>query len=122
MSVARTSATDQTQSFVPGPWITEVLDERSKRDLAITSPVAIWIAQENPAGHVVAVVEDVSPERAAANARLIAAAPTLLAALQLTAGNIRSLGPSGALSSLPESYRIWLSVVDEAIAAAEGAR
>ncbi len=51
-----------------------------------------------------------------ANAILIAAAPTMLAALKTTAANIRSLGPAGAL---PEPYTVWLRVVDEAIAAAE---
>lgn len=55
-----------------------------------------------------------------ANGRLIAAAPDLLAALKVTAGNIRSLGPAGALGALPEPYKVWLAVVDAAIAKAEG--
>jgi hypothetical protein len=55
-----------------------------------------------------------------ANARLIAAAPDLLEALRVTAGNIRSLGPAGALDAVPEPYRLWLAVVESAIAKAEG--
>lgn len=41
----------------------------------------------------------------------------MLEALRTTAGNIRSLGPAGALG---ESYREWLRVVEDAIARAEG--
>lgn len=40
----------------------------------------------------------------------------MLATLKTTAGNIRSLGPAGAVG---ESYREWLKVVEDAIAAAE---
>lgn len=55
-------------------------------------------------------------DRAAeANARLIAAAPTLLAALETTAGNIRSLRDAG----LPGPLAEWARVVDEAIALAK---
>jgi hypothetical protein len=35
----------------------------------------------------------------------------MLAALDVTVGNIKSLGPAGALG---ESYRVWLRVVEEA--------
>lgn len=52
----------------------------------------------------------------AANAALIAASPTLLDALKVTAGNIRSLGPAGVLGA---EYRVWLRVVEEAIAKSE---
>lgn len=38
-------------------------------------------------------------------------------ALVTTAGNIRSLGPAGALERVPEPYTIWLAVVEEAIRA-----
>lgn len=51
---------------------------------------------------------------AKANARLICAAPVLLNVLQLTAENIRSLGPAGALSPF-EPYTQWLDVVTAAI-------
>lgn len=58
-------------------------------------------------------------ERQTANAGLIVAAPTMLDALKTTAGNIRSLGPAGALSAVPVEYREWLRVIDSAIADAE---
>lgn len=48
---------------------------------------------------------------------LMASAPEMLKALETTAGNIRSLGPAGALH---ESYTEWLRVVEAAIAKAEG--
>ncbi|MFN4037330.1 hypothetical protein [Comamonas aquatica] len=54
-----------------------------------------------------------------ANARLIAAAPDLLEALQITRGNIASLGPAGALTPYT-SYQEWLAMVDAAIAKALG--
>lgn len=41
-----------------------------------------------------------------------AADKEMLEALQVTAGNIRSLGLAGAI---PEPYKIWLSVVEDAI-------
>jgi hypothetical protein len=47
-------------------------------------------------------------------------APEMLDALRVTAANIRSLGPAGALDAVPEPYRVWLGVVDAAIAKAEG--
>jgi len=49
---------------------------------------------------------------------LFAAAHELLEALKTTAGNIRSLGPAGALGSVPMEYERWLAVVDAAIAKA----
>lgn len=42
----------------------------------------------------------------------------LLEVLKVTAGNIRSLGPAGALDVLPAPYLEWLRVVDGAIAKA----
>lgn len=39
----------------------------------------------------------------------------MLAALDVTRDNIRSLGPAGALDSVPMPYRNWLSVVEAAI-------
>ena len=82
------------------------------------------------AGHIVA---NVNPEScpdatsapvfvrmpAEANVRLIAAAPDLLEALQITRGNIASLGPAGALTPYT-SYQEWLAMVDAAIAKALG--
>lgn len=51
--------------------------------------------------------------------RLMVAAPALLAALEVTAGNIRSLGPAGALEPYAP-YREWLAVVDAALSEARG--
>jgi hypothetical protein len=51
-------------------------------------------------------------------AELVRQRTALLAALRVTAGNIRSLGPAGALDAIPESYRRWLQVVEDAIASA----
>jgi hypothetical protein len=51
------------------------------------------------------------------NARLIAAAPELLEALQLCEGNIASL----LASTHPKVYGEWLAVVRAAIAKATGA-
>ena len=42
-----------------------------------------------------------------------------LDALQTTAGNIRSLGPAGALGDPYKPYRPWLALVERAIAALE---
>lgn len=55
-----------------------------------------------------------------ANARLIAAAPEMLEVLQTTLGNIMSLGPAGALESVPMPYRVWADVVRAAISKATG--
>lgn len=41
----------------------------------------------------------------------------MLEALRVTEGNIRSLGPAGQLADVYPVYRIWLRVVQEAIAA-----
>lgn len=37
------------------------------------------------------------------------------AALEVTLGNIMSLGPAGALASVPTPYRVWAQVVAEAL-------
>ena len=39
----------------------------------------------------------------------------MLAALEVTLGNIMSLGPAGALESVPMPYRVWAEVVRSAI-------
>jgi hypothetical protein len=55
-----------------------------------------------------------------ANARLLAASPEMLAVLKTTLGNIMSLGPAGALESVPMPFRVWAQVVSDVIAKAEG--
>lgn len=54
------------------------------------------------------------------DALLAISAPILLDALILTAGNIRSCGPAGALGPVHRDFEVWLAVVDAAIAAAVG--
>lgn len=39
----------------------------------------------------------------------------LVEVLRTTAGNIRSLGPAGALDMVPEPYQRWLAGVEAAI-------
>jgi uncharacterized protein (UPF0128 family) len=39
----------------------------------------------------------------------------MLAALEVTLGNIMSLGQAGALESVPMPYRVWAEVVRSAI-------
>jgi hypothetical protein len=39
----------------------------------------------------------------------------MLAALEVTLSNIMSLGPAGALKSVPMPYRVWADVVKAAI-------
>lgn len=56
----------------------------------------------------------------AVNGDLLAAAPELLEALKTTLGNIMSLGPAGALESVPMPFRVWADVVKSAIDKAEG--
>jgi hypothetical protein len=56
-----------------------------------------------------------------ADAKLIAAAPEMLGLLRVTAGNIRSLGPAGALGHVYPPYTEWLRLVEEVISKADGA-
>lgn len=77
---------------------------------------------EDGHSHLVAAVygdggsNDMGSPLMASRTNLIAAAPELLEALKVTAGNIKSLGPAG---HLPEPYTIWLKVVEDAIAKAD---
>lgn len=45
----------------------------------------------------------------------------MLAILKVTEGNIRSLGPAGALAHVYSSYEVWLAGVQAAIAKADAA-
>jgi hypothetical protein len=55
-----------------------------------------------------------------ANARLIAAAPDLLAIVRISIGNVRSLGPAGALANVAAPYEVWLSALEAAYFKATG--
>lgn len=75
-------------------------------------------------GRVIAVVlqrdphpaqgQGVTAEQAQAVAALIAQAPELLRLVEISIGNIKSLGPAGALGDLPhEPYRVWLAQLED---------
>lgn len=93
----------------PGPWTLEA-SMMNKARFFLANPKDRFAAELMPLG--------ATPEQAAANGRLIAAAPAMLDALRTTAGNIRSLGPAGAIPFYP--YIEWLRVIEETIEAATG--
>lgn len=102
-SVTETQKTEQRVNHLPGPWTVEQADPADP----------LWGVYATVRGFNIRVADVYD----GADASVIAAAPDLLAALKTTAGNIRSLGPAGAL---PDSCSVWLRVVDAAIAKAEG--
>lgn len=55
-----------------------------------------------------------------ANGALIAAAPDMLEALKVTRAKVASLGPDGACGPVYTRYQDWLSLINAAIAKAEG--
>jgi hypothetical protein len=117
--MAENSLQETRVAHSPGPWSFEPVppEAHADPDLNVPQDTAFWIVESSPAGEVLAGVEQTSRGEGEANARLMAAAPKLLDALKTTAGNIRSLGPAGAI---PTPYEHWLRVVDDAIAKAEG--
>jgi hypothetical protein len=90
----------------PGPWSAE------------RSPVFLHQTNITTPEGPIATVYGTSGENAA-NVALIASAPEMLEVLRTTAGNIRSLGPAGAIEPFTP-YLEWLRVVEEVIAQAEG--
>ena len=104
-----------TTKHTPGPW--SWTDEYQARDLSET-----WTLI-GPDGYGILSCDGKanSPmEFHPSNARLITAAPELLEVLKTTLGNIKSLGPAGALDSVPMPYQVWTQVVADAIAKATG--
>lgn len=106
--------------FTPGPWTMRpapygfdifVSDEATDRALWVGSTTTP-LGRESP---FYPPKEQVEP-----NAALMTAAPDLYEALRTTAGNIRSLGPAGALDVVPSPYCEWLAVVEAALAKAAG--
>lgn len=67
--------------------------------------------------YAVSVLEDRARAASQEELRAAKAYDTMLAVLRVTAGNIRSLGPAGAI---PFEYREWLAAIDAAISLAEG--
>jgi len=102
-------------THTPGPWhwrdgyrLEPVNQDYTKQ------AVSSILDREGGHGYVGRPVEETLAELDADFA-LIAAAPELLEVLQVTAGNIRSLGPAGAI---PHPYKEWLGAVESAIARA----
>ena len=106
---------EQKAAHTPAPWLIE------------------WNAAQGGDGHyitdskdmgelsrIAAVLfhDDDADGETRANARLIAAAPQLLEALQTTAANLRSW--KAASNSGIKTFDSWLEVVEEAIAKAKG--
>ncbi len=108
------SLAENVVAHIPGPWVVVLIDEKSKRDLHIDSPVAFWIAQPEVSGEVVAIVEDARLDRGEANANLIAAAPDLASAL--TPEDIDQI-TEGIEEFIIEGYkdiaRVWQPYIDK---------
>ena len=93
----------------PGPWAVGSEGGHIETANAWRMSIAICYNKDSKA-------DGVSKEAFEANARLIAAAPDLLEALQLCEGNIASL----LWSTHPKVYSMWLDVVRAAIDKAIG--
>ena len=65
-------------SRTPGPWVVRDEDEIASGDVMVTRPYGVDV----PPGFYIAFVQGIGKEEKLANARLIAAAPELLAACQ----------------------------------------
>lgn len=101
------------QAHTPGPWLTQwgaaqggdghhIIDTK---DMGELSRIAVVLFHDDAEGET------------ASNARLIAAAPDLLAALQTTAENLRSWM---AANSGVRTFDGWLAAVEAVIAQATG--
>jgi hypothetical protein len=108
-------------SHTPGPW--DFIPSEDPKN-ANANVARHWVrgpeTDESKCRTICDIAKWDTQERQAANARLIAAAPEMLEALEVTAENIRSLGPAGALSKVYAPYEEWLKVVEAAIAKAKG--
>jgi hypothetical protein len=93
----------------PGPWTVERLAGKKGEKY-------VWMGGEYMGGHAIATVHDRIPERAEDNARLIAAAPELLEALQGMLANAPA--PKGIGKDY--SYILYREAAKTAIAKATG--
>ena len=100
---------EQKAAHTPGPW-------NCNRSSA--SGYDIVCSENSPTDVCVISRRDKTTGEIDANARLIAAAPQLLDALQTTAANLRSW--KAANGDGITTFDSWLEVVEEAIAKAEG--
>lgn len=106
MPNARVTENEKVAKHTAGPWRQNVLLVEDAHGVSVAQCTR-WEGRQP------------RPEIAEANARLIAATPELLEALKTTALNIRSL--HGAQHGVVyEAYSVWLRIVEEAIAKAEG--
>jgi hypothetical protein len=98
----------------PGPWIVDALGNVWASDTNVwVSDTKICEMSKQPIQDFAYRVKNVDEHEA--NARLIAAAPELLAALRICEGNISSLA-----AAHPKVYGEWLTVVSAAISKATG--
>ena len=99
---------EQEAAHTPAPW------HFKKLAMHDGGHVVMFTAQNGQRTHRL----DCAGEFKEADARLIAAAPQLLEALQTTAANLRSW--KAANGGGIKTFDSWLEVVEEAIAKAEG--
>ena len=99
---------EQKAAHTPAPW------HCKKLAMHDGGHVVMFTAQNGQRTHRL----DCAGEFKEADARLIAAAPQLLEALQTTAANLRSW--KAANGGGIKTFDSWLEVVEEAIAKAEG--
>lgn len=92
----------------PGPW---TVNGRNAGG-------AIEVAAD---GYYIADVIGGLVDRQEANAQLIGAAPDLLEIVRISIGNVRSLGPAGAIGPYTE-YLVWLEQLEAAYEKATGSR
>lgn len=118
--------TDKTQcaqpAHTPGPW--RIWTSNSFRRISSDAT-----GKDGDVLHAVVHRSDGHPDLHFPNggfdgpdACLIAAAPELLEALRITIGNVRSLGPAGALAPVHTPYREWLAQLEAAYTKATGAK
>lgn len=98
-------------AHTPGPWLQDEGD-----------PLVIVNAAGSSLGEMSAGDPFITYEQQYANARLAAAAPALLTVIRTSIGNVRSLGPAGALGRVPMPYQEWMRVLEEAYVKATGER
>jgi hypothetical protein len=106
-----------TAQHTPGPWTAHAPD-------AELDPHHWTVRALLPQGFGSFEVCRVSGRNVAtdeATAHLIAAAPDLLEIVRTSICNVRSLGPAGALGSIPYSpYEVWLKELEAAYTKATG--
>jgi hypothetical protein len=115
-------------AHTPGPWTFETPppEAYTDHDIHLDPEIAFWIADTRVAGEVLASVHKTARGEHEPNARLMAAAPELLAALRSAVDTIRSWQNLGLLSSTDreEAWALYqqspeMQVINAALAKAE---